>query len=236
MIVNNLRLFNLCYQGFDRNELLVIENTSGRFEGFRQAIQSIEPGLDELETYVIAHQDVILNPVELASLADQIEPGNLYGLIGVGKFRDCPLENAVGSLANISAFVRSKYSLPRPTTATPVEHIDECVLIIKGRTLKDHLEHLENAWHLYAVELGLRIREMGGQVVVLPLDFIHLSSGSADLAYFDTALKLFDKYQLKEIFTTCGRWNRRKLVKERKACLKATKKRPGYKQPHQARQ
>lgn len=231
VIVNNFKLFNLCYQGYDRNELLVIENTSGRFEGFRQAIQSIAAGLDDKETYAIAHQDVILKPAALAALEDQIAAGNLYGLIGVGKFRKSPLENVVGAMVNLSPSVKSRYDVPMPTEATPVEHIDECVLIIKGRTLKDHLEYLENAWHLYAVELGLRLREMGGQVAVLPLDFIHLSSGCADISYLDTALKLFDKYQLKEIYTTCGRWNRRKLVKQRKACLKALKKQAGHKSP-----
>jgi len=209
VIVNKNEIFNLCYYQIPEKNLIKIDNTKNQYENFRDAIESVLDYIADNETVIIAHQDVILYDLLDKIETYTIEPKNLYGVVGVGKFRKRPTENLIGSVANAG----KNLNVTVPEKPVEVENIDECVLVLNGKTLKENIFRLERSWHLYAVEFGLLLKTNGGKIIVLPCNIIHLSSGKYDKDYYETISKLLEKYRVDRVWTTCGVWNRKSVRK-----------------------
>ena len=87
------------------------------------------------------------------------------------------------------------------------ETLDECCIALSRKTWEQvsFNEDVCDGWHLYAVELCLRLRRYGGKAIsAIHHDVCHLSSGNVDERYMRTFKKLLILYKDdKMICTTC---------------------------------
>lgn len=84
--------------------------------------------------------------------------------------------------------------------------VDECGFMISREAyVKFPFANLGRTWHLYAVELCLRIKKNGGKVGVMPVEAWHCSLGKLDGNYYKTFIRICKQYkrQFKGIYTTC---------------------------------
>lgn len=83
--------------------------------------------------------------------------------------------------------------------------LDECCVAIKNKTWQKYKfnEQLCNGWHLYVVEMCIRLREAGGKCVAAETGIKHLSYGNVDANYMKLYRRLQKTYSDTRIITTC---------------------------------
>ena len=83
--------------------------------------------------------------------------------------------------------------------------VDECYFAMSRKTWEKYKFniHMCDGWHLYAVELCLRLRGNGGIVLVGEGNIKHFSNGDVDDNYMKTYKKLIIAYKGQKIVTTC---------------------------------
>lgn len=150
---------------------------------------------------VLVHQDVYLH--SLASL--EIAAGLLAadeGLGVLGAFGFGPNKEHVGH-------IRDRVVLLGDPLPTPhdVDSLDEVLFMAPRRLLQEHplAEAEELAWHAYAVEYGLRVREMGLRVAAADLPLTHnsltINLDRLDVAHRAVAARYPGQLPVQ---TTCG--------------------------------
>ena len=98
---------------------------------------------------------------------------------------------------------------------TPVDTIDECVIITNKYTIEKYKLFDDNkfAWHLYAADASLKLKIAGINTFVLPIRVNHLSRGNPNGEFFATAKYLLKKYNENEVYTTNGKLTNSSIFK-----------------------
>jgi hypothetical protein len=95
--------------------------------------------------------------------------------------------------------------------------LDELLLIVPARVF-ENLKFDEATcydWHLYGVDYSLSVVQKRRNVFVLPFPVVHLSTGKANRAYFNTLMKLIEKHRRQKIInTSIGPWSTRPRLTE----------------------
>jgi len=213
-----------------RLDLELVDNTQGQYTSMAEAVRDVIKRQTNDEIMMIVHQDVLFyDPNSYDSILRGISRIDrdvfLAGVVGVK-----PLDKRVKSYG-VNPIISGGRPLPFAEIEgpTPVETIDECVMISNAATIRKMslLSDAKLGWHLYAVDASLTMARNGYTAYVLPLSVNHLSKGSCTPQYFDLGKYLLRKHNLNVIYTTNGpltRWNvhTRKLKAILKVHLKLT--------------
>lgn len=175
--------------------LLAINNTKNFYLSAAQAFNAVSHRLKG-KYVVFLHQDIRFNSItSLHNIITQIlamQSTDIFGYAGVVR----------GSRKTVLA-----YSSP-----VEVETIDECFFGMET-TLFEQLQFNEElccSWHMYAVEICLHNKCLGGRNYVINSDITHLSPGVVSIDYTKTLIKLishYRKYGVASIWTTCAKFD-----------------------------
>lgn len=103
----------------------------------------------------------------------------------------------------------------------PCFAVDECGFALKRSIIEKYgFYDLGDTWHLYAVELCLRLKKDGYQVGVIPADVWHHSYGDTNVDYYNKLWKLCRIYRkdFDTIYTCCAVTKTRGLMPLLKLC------------------
>lgn len=155
----------------DRIELVAVDNTEQRFTTAGAALNH-GARLARHDVVCFVHQDVYLHSTSrLLEVADMLRDGaggwGLLGAAGVG-----PRGEAVGLLRDRVQLIGSSAVEP-----VDVDSLDEVLFLARRElVLREPLaEDPDLAWHAYAVEYGVRLRELGLRVGAVDLAITHNS-------------------------------------------------------------
>jgi hypothetical protein len=157
--------------GPDRIELVVVDNTDRRFPTAGAALNH-GARLARHDVICFVHQDVYLHSTSrLLDVADMLRDGaDGWGLLGAA---------GVGSGGEVVGLLRDRVQLIGLSAVEPVEvdSLDEVLFLVKRElVLREPLaEDPDLAWHAYAVEYGVRLRELGLRVGAVDLAITHNS-------------------------------------------------------------
>lgn len=213
----------LAIQDFPHQDIF-IDNTTGRFSSAAQAFNSIIPHIQG-EFAVFSHQDILFTRKDtLRQAYVMLKENQKLGVAGIAGARD-----RLGLISNI------QHGLPPHNAAAirlecteKVQTVDECLFIVPKTVLLDlpFDEETCSGWHLYSVDYCLSAGK-STDVVVLPLELYHRSSGVLSEDYYQTLRKVARKHSwyYETIFTTCGNWFTNKWKLELQLFKIRTKKR-----------
>ena len=210
-----------------KHELILIDNTQGKFESAAEALNS-GGGKAKGEYIMFVHQDVDLcSDSWLEDTEKLLNSLPALGIAGVGGARRSHGPRRVESLTNIKHGippVNVQYGVPLHKPEK-VQTVDECLVIIP-RPVFDILQFDEkvcDGWHLYAVDYSLSVARLGLGAHVIPASIYHSSTGipnkniwqtilsvsSFPAGYYRTMEKLLQKHRshTKRVYTTCGCWS-----------------------------
>lgn len=168
-------------------ELIAVDNTTGSFSS---ASAALNHGATQAKGDIIVflHQDIMF--AESSSLREFVVPlmldGKCVDLIGIH-----------GAVHGDAGYI-GKYRR--------VDTLDECCVAMRKDTWTQYPFNgkLCDGWHLYTVELCLRMRAENKQIATGTFAIQHLSSGTVDDAYMATFRKLMSVYKHEKwIKTTC---------------------------------
>jgi Glycosyltransferase like family len=180
-------------------EYLPIDNVTGTYSTAGAALNH-GASLAKNDVVVFVHQDVFLHSLSaLKQAAGQLLTGG-FGLLG-----------AVGidSNSQMVGRIRDRVLLVGEAVTCPadVDSVDEVLFMVpRTQLLSDPLtESHELAWHGYAVEYGLRVRNKGMRTGVADIPLTHNSLSTnidrLDVAHRAIAARYGD---LLPVWTTCG--------------------------------
>lgn len=169
-------------------ELVGVDNTNG---DFKSAAAALNYGGDiaKGELLVFLHQDILFN-----------SPRALEVLLN--KYKSLTDETAI--LGIYGALRGEKREISEGTFE--VDTLDECLVILNRKTFSKFRfnERLCDGWHLYVVEMCIRIKTANGLVAVTNHDITHLSIGNVNEGYMKTYKRLMKAYKNEKwICTTC---------------------------------
>jgi hypothetical protein len=182
------------------SQLIAVDNTT---HAFTSAGSALMHGAEQAQHEVVAmvHQDVVLHSLtaleEAAGLLLETPDIGLLGACGI---------SADGS---IRGRIRDRVVLIGDPASTPteVDSVDEVLFMVRASDLLE--QPLSSApdlsWHAYAVEYGLRQKQLGRRVVAAQIPITH-NSLTINLARLDVA-HAFVATQYPEhlpLRTTCG--------------------------------
>jgi hypothetical protein len=162
-------------------EYIALDNTGSAFGSAGAALN--EGARRARHEYVVfVHQDVALHSLRaLEEAAGLLADDPALGLLGA-----C----GVDARGDVVGRIRDRVVLigRSVTEAADVDSLDEVLFIAPRALLLEHplSEDRDLAWHAYAVEYGLRVRELGRRVVVADLPVTH-NSLTVNLARLDEA-------------------------------------------------
>lgn len=155
----------------DRIELVAVDNTDQRFPTAGAALNH-GARLARHEVICFVHQDVYLHSASrLLEVADKLgaDPGD-WGLLGAA---------GIGAGGESVGLLRDRVQLIGASAVEPVEvdSLDEVMFLVRRElVLREPLvEDADLAWHAYAVEYGVRLRELGLRVGAVDLAITHNS-------------------------------------------------------------
>ena len=208
-ILNDYLAKGLAIQDFPHQDIF-IDNTKGRFTSAAQAFNSVIPHIRG-EFAVFSHQDILFTkPDTLRQAYGMLEEYKNLGVAGIAGVRD-----RTGVITNIMHGSPPHYAGSiRLECTEKVQTVDECLFIVPKTVLLDlpFDEETCSGWHLYSVDYCLSAGK-STDVVVLPLDLYHRSSGdSMSDDYYRILRKVARKHSgcCDTIFSTCGNWSTNK--------------------------
>lgn len=200
----------LAIQDFQHQDIF-IDNTKGRFTSAAQAFNSVIPDIRG-EFAVFSHQDILFTREDtLCQAYGMLKKNKSVGVAGVAGVRD-----RTGVITNIMHGFPPFYpeGSKKLKGIEKVQTLDECLFIVPKAVLLDlpFDEETCSGWHLYSVDYCLSAGK-STDVVVLPLDLYHRSSGdSMSDDYYRILRKVARKHSgcCDTIFSTCGNWSTNK--------------------------
>lgn len=185
-------------------ELIGLDNTHAIFPSAAHALNT--GALQAHGKYLVfIHQDVEIEDPDffkklLKTLVEQ--PVAVYGVAGA--------DSKGFVLTNITQGKKRESAGPiQLETVQEVETLDEVLIALTKELFDQHRfdEKTCNHWHLYGVELCLRLKTFGVKSLVLPLSLHHLSSGKLSKDYALNLYKVIRKHHKNYavINTTCSR-------------------------------
>ncbi len=206
-ILNNYLLKSLKDQNIDY-ELILIDNTSGRFKSASEALNY--GGEQAKNDYIMfIHQDMCLPSKtwiqDAETILNSLENLGIAGVAGRSKAEWWPI-------TNIKDGIPPKPVAPKKIkNAMKVETLDECLIIIP-KPIFNMLKFDETVcddWHLYSIDYSLSVRKYNYNAYVIPLFAYHRSPGySFSDGYYRTLEKLLKKHSKDHllILTTLDNW------------------------------
>lgn len=216
-ICNHRKVYNECLLPSlqrQRNcsyELLMINNKNNRYSNAVDAFCSVIK--ETTGKYLMfVHQDMILE--------------DDYFLNKTEKFLETHLEVGIAGVAGVKegmVYTNMYHNVPKILAGhrkidreKEVNSLDECLFIIPKALLLEYPFDKEicHDWHLYAIEYCYRMKTMNKQVMTLPYQTYHVSSGHfMQVGYYDTLLKLAKKYRsFKRLDTPIRAWTTHPLL------------------------
>jgi hypothetical protein len=149
---------------------------------------------------VLVHQDVYLHSLDRLFIAAAAFGEGGWGLLGAN---GVTVEGeSVGRLCDRVQLIGSHAPTP-----VDVDSVDEVLFMVPRELLLSHplTEDPDLAWHAYAVEYGLRLRQMDKRVGAVDLAITH-NSLTINLAKLDVAHRRVGLMypELRPVRTTCG--------------------------------
>lgn len=208
-----------CYNNFEQysNELVYglskqnedyvligIDNCNNRYTSCSKAYNSVMEQI-KTEYTIYAHQDIILEDPDFLNKYIKILDKYENAIVGVAGI-DLLSKKVVSNIRHRKTRDRVvKEVMDGPKKS---ETIDECFFGGKTTLFQKYRfnEDICNGWHLYAVELCLRIRRDNRCVYTCDLPLVHTSGGRVSYDYLDTLFKLCELYRkdYSHIYTTCS--------------------------------
>lgn len=181
-------------------ELIAVDNTEHRFTSAGAALNhGARAARHDYVAFV--HQDVYLHSL----VALEEAAGFLADDPGIGLLGACGIDASggiVGPLRDRVVLIGDQAPQPRD-----VDSLDEVLFMIPRATVLDDplSEQPELAWHAYAVEYGLRMRESGRRVCAVDLPVTHnsltVNLDKLDVAHAAVARRYPSRLPVR---TTCG--------------------------------
>lgn len=206
-ILNDYLLKSLKEQNVDY-ELILIDNTSGKFKSAAKALNY--GGKQATKDYIMfVHQDMCLLSktwlYDAEKILNSLENLGIAGVVGRSKAEWWPI-------TNIKDGIPPKPVAPQKIKNTAkVQTLDECLVIIP-KLIFNMLKFDENVcddWHLYSIDYSLTVKKYNYDVYVIPLSAYHRSPGySFSEGYYKTLEKLLKKHSKDHllILTTLDNW------------------------------
>ena len=187
------------YSGPVEVDFIPVDNTT---HAFTSAGAALNHGARQArhDLVVFVHQDVYLHSIERLAVAGAALRDGTWGLLGA---------NGVTSAGESVGRMRDRAQIIGGHAHAPVEvdSVDEVLFMVPRRLVLDYplSEDADLAWHAYAVEYGLRLRQLGHRVGAVDLAITH-NSLTTNLAKLDVAHRgVGARYpHLRPIRTTCG--------------------------------
>ena len=199
VLQNCLRRSIEAYSGDHEVELVAVDNTHREFTSAGAALNH-GARLAQQELLVFAHQDVYLHSIDLLVSRGRVLASSQWGLLGANGFTGDG--NSVGRM-------RDRVLVIGAPAATPVEvdSVDEVLFMVLREVILQYplTEDPLLAWHAYAVEYGLRMRQLAKRVGAVDLAITH-NSLTINLDKLDEAHEYVGKLypDFRPIQTTCG--------------------------------
>lgn len=183
-------------------DLIGVDNTQNAFSSASKAL-NYGASQSKSDLIVFAHQDIEIedndffkNLLEFANTY----PESLIGIAGVG-FDSIIYTNLVQGKDKKEGGITF-------TSVMEAQSLDE-VLVSIPRNLFERIkfdEKICDHWHLYVVDLGLTLRNIGIKCYIIPLTLHHLSSGKLSKDYAFSLYKVIKKHrkEIKKLETTCS--------------------------------
>jgi hypothetical protein len=207
-------LESLIHQPAHYYELIPVDN---RNEQYSSAAAALNAGAEKAtgDYYIFVHQDVKFLQSDWMSkiyaYLESLSDIGVAGITGLSKVGSTPREQTRNTLSHGSNkkdwVLGTEIQSPRE-----VQTVDEFCIIIPKEIYEEHQfnESLCDGWHLYAVELCLRINiKTNRRSYVLPIETWHGSTGMLIRQdYYRTLNRIAKEYGPEEelVRTTCGIW------------------------------
>ena len=191
---------NLADQIGDNYTILPIENANNQFPGARQAYNAVLGQIDT-EYVIFAHQDIrFFERDTLEKLIEELDKLGEFGVVGVA---GCPAGDQWQVIGNIVHGQDAEAVGPTIETAQRVQSGDECLYVMKNKTVQELGYSDLEGWHLYAVEQCIRAEAIGLPNYVVPIKLWHLSKGnSLDPSYLKWLKVIQRRYSLVGLLNT----------------------------------
>lgn len=194
-VLHSILISSLEEQDYRDYELIIIDSVQ---EHFSSASAAYNEGIRRShgEVILFLHHDISFN--SSSALGDVVrELGALdhgYALLGFAGV----VEGKYGESFRMNIQCGEARTGPdEPMRETiPCFSVDECGFAMKRTTAEQYgFYDLGETWHLYAVELCLRLKRDGLQVGVIPADAWHHSYGDANVNYYQKLWQLCRLYR-----------------------------------------
>lgn len=180
-LLESLKKQNVVY------EVIAVDNVD---QGFTSAAAALNSGAQSAkgDVLVFLHQDIIF--------LDSDSLSKLVTAVSACENRACV----------VGVFGASHKQKGYVGEFLEQDSLDECCVAMTKKTWESFKFNasLCDGWHLYVVELCIRVRQAGGLVLSGNFDIRHLSTGNVDEAYMATYRRLLTWYKSEKwICTTC---------------------------------
>lgn len=202
-VLNDLRTYNQCLLASIKKqkecsyELIKIDNTKKKYDG---AIAAFKDGVKEShgQYLMFVNQDMCFDdPYLFQKVETYCDAHQEVGMVGVNGVLDGKLYDGQEMKA--------------------VNSLEEGLFVIPRNVMESYPfdEEICAHWQLYAVEYSYRMKQVGKQVVALPLAVINTTNHALmDEDYIQTLTKIANKYHglTKHIDTSIKSWPTNKLL------------------------
>ena len=189
------------------HQLLLIDNTANEFSSVAKAYNRVLSKI-EGECVLFCHQDIHLKDSNLLEKIEEVLASRKNALVGL-----CGIDKTATVYSNLKYKDNDQYiTRNRADQIVEVESVDECIFGM-SKELLDSVgafdEDVCDNWHLYATDYSFRVKQKGGEVLVLPFECYHKSDNTnesiTDKNYLSTLRKIRNKYkgEMKKIYSTC---------------------------------
>jgi len=209
-ILRKFLLSSLNYQATYNYELILVDNTTGKFESAPKAL-NFGASMAKGDYLMFVHQDVYLLDRDWIKKAENIL--NKINDLGIAGVAGVTIDGKkIGHV--VEGPERSLYpSSIQCSDPIEVQTVDELLLIIPKSVFNILKFDIRlTGWHLYGVDYSLSVKKINLKPYVIPLKVWHYSRGRIDQSYFKLLWRVMKKHGVKKLHTTCGTWYRSKLL------------------------
>lgn len=208
-LFDNTLITSLKTQKYKNYEIIGIDNSNRKY---KSAAAALNCGINAStgKYIIVVHQDFEFKDCDaLLKIKNYLEHNSeldVLGVAGAKLDKDASiLRKIVGRNRVIYASLIDSNNLI--DAQMEVETVDECCFFFR-RTFWETYHFDEqtcNGWDLYAVDMCLKARMLGGRAFVVPISSLHLSGGTLTKSFYVVLKKMAIKYQrdFERIITPC---------------------------------